>query len=47
MTRPRIIKQNESSEEKFFHAPLAMKRGSAHETLLSGRHHAERGKAER
>lgn len=45
MTRPRIIKQNESTRKKFLPA-LAAKRGYTRETLLSGRHRAEKGKAE-
>lgn len=44
MTRPRIIKQNESTRKKFLVAPLAAKRGYTRETLLSGR--VEKGKAE-
>lgn len=47
MARPRIIKQNESTEKKFLPAPLAAKRGFARKTLLSACHRAEKEEAER
>jgi len=41
------MKQNESMRKKFLPALLVAKRGYTRETLLSGRHRAEKGKAER
>lgn len=39
-----MMKQNESTREKFLAASLAAKRGFARETLLSGHHRAEKKK---
>lgn len=47
MARPRIIKHSESRGKKFLSASLAVKRGFARETLLSGRYRAEKEETER